>query len=128
LLEIGALFVYFEQSESFDDRLHAFGQIEAFPAQGHGWMFSSVRQLASSRVSFREYPHFVTTILPSFYSSLEDNPASAANRKGLGGHYFRQRPRPDCPKKSRTSSAGKWEFPGGKIENGETPEECLRQN
>jgi 8-oxo-dGTP diphosphatase len=30
-------------------------------------------------------------------------------------------------RKSSDHLAGKWEFPGGKIEEGESPEECLRR-
>jgi hypothetical protein len=46
---------------------------------------------------------------------------SAAFISGSGRVLIAQR-------KAEHHLAGKWEFPGGKIENGETPEECLRQN
>ena len=32
-----------------------------------------------------------------------------------------------CRRAPEENLAGKWEFPGGKIENGESPEECLRR-
>lgn len=32
-----------------------------------------------------------------------------------------------CQRNSAAAHAGKWEFPGGKIEPGETPAECLRR-
>ena len=30
-----------------------------------------------------------------------------------------------CRRKNRDGSAGRWEFPGGKLEQGETERECL---